>query len=110
MTTFQKDLLLTINSSHEKYISKMTDLLNEESILSNLSLHEAEQLINYIKDFNSQINILCSTVDKICNVKKQINLEEKIENELFIKMLPIMSIYRTLLHEKYKVKNINEQD
>lgn len=113
MTTFQQDLLLTINSSNDLYINKITDLLNNNSLLSDLSLTEAEKLINYIKDFNSQIHTLCNTIDKISNIKKENNLEKKIENELYLKILPIMTVYRTLLIEKYKNQsetNINDID
>tara|TARA_E500000178_G_scaffold333139_1_gene367717 strand:- start:5159 stop:5500 length:342 start_codon:yes stop_codon:yes gene_type:complete len=113
MITFQKDLLLTITNSHEQYLEKINNLLNNNSlILSDLSIDEAEKLIIYIKELNNNINILSNTINKILNIKKYNNLEKKIENELFLKIAPIITIYRSLLYEKYKVEvnNIDEQD
>ena len=76
--------------------------------MKNLSLKEADKLVNYIKEYKSQVTAICITINKIINVKKENELSEKIEKELLLKMLPIMCIYRTLLIEKYNF--IEEND
>lgn len=125
MTSFQNDLLLTIYNSHNLYEEKINDLFNDKSITQNLSLDESDKLIKYIKNYKKQINQVNNTIDNILNIKKASLLDEKIEQELLIKILPIMNVYRTLLYEKYTSysknnypnlntsnisTNINEQD
>lgn len=117
MVSFQQDILLTINKSHENYLNKVNSLINNDDLLKNLSLNEAEKLIEYIKEYNNLINSTCLIIDKINNIKNINCLNEKIEKELILKMIPIMNIYRTLLFEKYNINNklnlkpnINEQD
>ena len=112
MNTFQNDLLLTINSSHELYLNKINNLFENTSIIQDLSLDDTQKLIEHIKEYNYLINSICFTIDNINNIKNQSNIEEKIEKELILKMIPIMNIYRTLLYEKYNKSTsiIYEQD
>ena len=117
MVTFQKDFINIIKNSHEKYTNNIELLFNNEELLSNLSIDEAKNLIEYIKEYNNLINSMCLVVNKINNIKKVKNIQEKIEQELITKILPIMTLYRTLLLEKYKNEfdslnesNVNELD
>ena len=117
MVTFQEDFINVIKNSHEKYINNIQLLFDSQELLSQLSIDEAKNLIEYIKEYNNLINSMCLIVNKINNIKKVKNIEEKIEKELITKILPIMSLYRTLLLEKYKNEfdsidenNINELD
>ena len=107
MVSFQQDLLLTINNYNDKYYQAIDKLFNDEELMQNLSLEEAEKLVKYIIEYKMSINSSCEIIDKILNVKKENNINEKIERELLIKMIPIMSIYRTLLIEKYSDDNNN---
>ena len=101
MVSFQQDFLLTIYKSHEVYNDKIQKLLNNKSLTQDLSLAESEKLIKYLKIYKKQINEISTTVSNIINVKEECNMEEKIEKELLIKIMPIMNVYRTLLNEKY---------
>lgn len=101
MVTFHHDFLFTMNQSHELYTNKMNILFNEKTLTQNLSMEEAEKLIEYFKEYKSKINGVCITIDKILNLKKEITVNDKIERELMMKMIPIMNVYRTLLYEKY---------
>ena len=101
MVSFQQDFLLTIYKSHELYDDKLQKLLHNKSLTQNLSLAESEKLIKYLKLYKKQINEISTTVSKIINIKEECSIEEKIEKELFIKIMPIMNVYRTLLNEKY---------
>ena len=115
MVSFQQDFLLTINKSHETYLDKINIIFYNEDLLKDLSVDDAEKLIEYIKEYKHLINSICLVVDKINNVKNLNSINTKIENELILKMIPIMNIYRTLLVEKYnkpiqKRSIINDQD
>lgn len=126
MVTFQQDFFLTLYSSHEIYNEKINKLLNNKSLTQDLSIAESEKLIEYLKTFKKQIQNINNTIDDILNVKNQCNIDEKIERELMIKIVPIMNVYRTLLNEKYtsnynsnsnsnsnlnqRTSDINEQD
>ena len=115
MTSFQKDFLLTINNSHESYLDKINTIFYNEDLLKDLSIDDAEKLIEYIKEYKNLIYSICLVIDKINNVKNVNAIQNKIENELILKMIPIINIYRTLLVEKYNkyipTKNcINDQD
>lgn len=110
MVSFQSDLLLTINESHEKYLSKMTKLFTNDNIVNNLSIEEAEKLIEYIKEYKKLINSTCLLIDNINNIKNESKINKKIEEELMLKMIPIMNVYRTLLYEKYSVKSSFSQN
>ena len=115
MVSFQQDLLLTINKSHEIYLDKINNVFDNEDVLKHLSIDEAEKLIEYIKEYKYLINSICLVIDKINNVKNLNSIDTKIENELILKIIPIMNVYRTLLLEKYNKPNItkstiNEQD
>lgn len=101
MVSFQQDFFLTIYKSHEVYNDKIQKLLNNKSLTQDLSLTESEKLIKYLKIYKKQINEISTTVSNIINVKEECNMEEKIEKELLIKIMPIMNVYRTLLNEKY---------
>jgi hypothetical protein len=101
MVSFQQDFFLTIYKSHEVYNDKIQKLLNNKSLTQDLSLAESEKLIKYLKIYKKQINEISTTVSNIINVKEECNMEEKIEKELLIKIMPIMNVYRTLLNEKY---------
>lgn len=101
MVSFQQDFFLTIYKSHEVYNDKIQKLLNNKSLTQHLSLTESEKLIKYLKIYKKQINEISTTVSNIINVKEECNMEEKIEKELLIKIMPIMNVYRTLLNEKY---------
>lgn len=104
MVSFQQDFLLTINISHENYLNKINTIFNNEDLLKDLSLEGAEKLIEYIKEYKHLINSIGLVIDKINNVKDTNSINTKIENELILKMIPIMNIYRTLLNEKYHSK------
>jgi len=110
MVSFQQDILLTIHKYNETYSQKMEELFTNKQFHENLTLNEAEKIIQYIKEYKTQINCINLTLDKIINVKNTIKLSEKIEKELYIKMLPIITVYRTLLNEKYRVNTIEDQD
>ena len=120
MITFQKDIMLIINKSHEKYMNDISNLYKYNDILSELNLDEANKLIEYIKEYNKLIDSTCLIINKIKNIKSENDINNKIENELMMKIIPIMSVYRTLLHEKYcnqinqytshLQSTINEQD
>ena len=122
MVSFQQDFFLTLFSLHENYNEKIHKLLNNKSLTQDLSITESEKLIEHLKTFKKQIQNINNTIDDILNVKNQCSIEEKIERELMIKMLPIMNVYRALLNEKYTSKysnfnsnnnlnsDINEQD
>ena len=111
MGTFQKDFLLTLYSHHEIYMDNLQKLLSNDKFTSELSLSESEKLIQYLKLYKNQINDINNTIENILNIKNICSLEEKIEKELMIKILPIINVYRTLLNVKYKNNsNINDQD
>ena len=115
MVSFQQDFLLTINKFHENYLDKINTIFDNEELLKDLSIDDAEKLIEYIKEYKDLINSICLVIDKINNVKNLNSVNTKIENELILKMIPIMNVYRTLLFEKYnkplpKRSNINDQD
>lgn len=116
MVSFQQDFLLTINKSHEYYLNKIERLFDNENLLKDLSIDDAEKLIYYIKEYKNSINSICLIIDKINNVKNQNFINNKIENELILKMIPIINVYRTLLNEKYSIDSkkqkstINDQD
>jgi hypothetical protein len=115
MVSFQQDFLLTINNSHETYLDKINTVFDNEDLLKDLSINDAEKLIEYIKEYKHLIYSICLVVDKINNVKNLNSIHTKIENELILKMIPIMNVYRTLLVEKYSKSNpkrstINDQD
>lgn len=109
MVSFQSDVFLTINSFHENYLEKLNSLFANDNLLNGLSIESAENLVKYIKEYKNLINSAGLIIDKINNIKNAENLNEKIERELMIKIIPIMCVYRTLLTEKYS-NNINEQD
>lgn len=102
MSTFKSDFILTMNNENEKYLNKINSLFTNETFLTNLSINEAEKLIEYLKKYKHLINSLCSLIDNINNTKKTELLNDKIEAELYLKIIPIMNIYRLLLNEKYK--------
>jgi maltooligosyltrehalose synthase len=104
MLTFQKDLINIITTSHEEYIKKYNNLINNQNLTNELSIEEAQVILDHVKNFNKNINSLCKIIDNINDIKINKSIEEKIEKELFIKILPIMCIYRTLLYEKYNQK------
>jgi hypothetical protein len=101
MVSFQQDLLLTINKSHEYYLDKINSVFDNENLLLDISIDDAEKLIEYIKEYKSLINSICLVIDKINTVKETNCLNNKIENELILKIIPIINVYRTLLNEKY---------
>lgn len=112
MVTFQQDFFLTLYSSHEIYNLKINKLLNNKSLTQDLSIHESEKLIEHLKTYKKQIQKINNTIDDILNVKNQCTIDEKIERELMIKILPIMNVYRTLLNEKYtsNYSNLNNNN
>lgn len=115
MVSFQQDFLLTINKFHEEYLDKIDTIFHNEDLLKDLSINDAEKLIEYIKEYKNLINSICLVVDKINDVKNFNSINTKIENELILKMIPIMNVYRTLLIEKYNnpiyhKSTINDQD
>ena len=115
MVSFQQDFLLTINKSHETYLDKINTVFDNEDLLKDLSINDAEKLIEYIKEYKHLINSICLVIDKINDIKNLNSIQTKIENELILKMIPIMNVYRTLLIEKYnkplpKKSIINDQD
>lgn len=105
MVSFQQDFILTINKYHETYLDKINTVFENEDLLKELSIDDAEKLIEYIKEFKHLINSICLTIDKIHNVKNLNSINSKIESDLILKMIPIMNVYRTLLFEKYNNNN-----
>lgn len=119
MVSFHSDVFLTINSFHENYLGKINSLFRNDHLLNELSIESAENLVKYIKEYKNLINSAGLIIDKINNIKNAEDLNEKIERELMVKMVPIMCVYRTLLTEKYSnnlstgmtgTTNINDQD
>jgi hypothetical protein len=112
MVSFQQDFLLTIYKNHKIYKEKINNLFQSESLTQNLSVLESEKLIEHLKIYKKQMNDINNTIDNMLNIKRDISLEEKIEAELMIKILPIMSVYRTLLNEKYtsNYENVNNRN
>lgn len=111
MVTFQQDFLNIIKHSNNIYLDKIEKLLSNNDILDDLTLEDAENLIEYIKEYNNKINSVIFVIDKINNIKKIKTVQDKIDNELFEKILPIITVYRTLLCEKYRNElNINNVD
>lgn len=106
MSTFKSDFIQIINNENEKYLNKINSLLTNETFLLDLSINEAEKLIEYLKQYKHLINSLCSLIDNMDNTKKTELLNDKIEAELYLKIIPIMNIYRLLLNEKYKKDNV----
>lgn len=104
MVSFQQDFLLTLNKYHEQYNTKMDILFNNEQLIKDVTMEDAEKLVEYTKEYKCLINSMCLLVDKINNIKNINEINNKIENELILKMMPIMNIYRTLLYEKYSDK------
>jgi len=109
MVSFQQDLLLTLNKNHENYLSKYNSLIDNNHLLLELNIEEAGKIIEYVKKFKKTISSMNSIIDDIQNIKQMNDLNTKIENELLIKMMPLMFVYRTLLNEKYKT-DITEND
>ena len=115
MVSFQQDFLLTIYQFHGNYLNKINDIFDNDDLLKNLSINDAEKLIEYVKEYKHLIYSICLVIDKINNVKNYNSINTKIENELMLKIIPIMNVYRLLLFEKYnksnlKTSNINDQD
>lgn len=106
MSTFKSDFILTMDNENKKYLNKINLLFEDESFLTDISINEAGKLIEYLRTYKHLINSLCSLIDNINNIKKTELLNDKIEAELYLKIFPIMNIYRLLLNEKYK----NEYD
>lgn len=109
MVTFQEDFITIIKNNHDKYIDSIQKVFDNNQLMFNLSIDEAKNIIEYIKEYNNLISSICLVIDKINNIKKVKNIQDKIDKELMIKILPIMTVYRTLLFEKYK-NEINEID
>lgn len=111
MGSFQQDFFIILNNYHEEYISKINKVFENDKIINDLTVDTAEKLIEYIKKFKSLINSTCLLLDKINNIKNEDTINEKIDNELLNKMLPIMNVYKMLLYEKYKEsQNISIND
>lgn len=110
MVSFQKDIILTLENIYNKYDTTFKDfLINHDSLLNELTIDEASKLITYVKNFEEQTEILHNIIQKIKNIKNETSIENKIENELLMKITPIMTIYRQLLYQKYNYnkRNIN---
>ena len=105
MVTFQGDFLLTINNNNDIYQEKINELFTKKDITSELTITEAEKMIEYLKEFKKLNKDMCQTIDKMMDLKKNTDINNKIEKELMLKILPIMNVYRTLLYEKYNTKN-----
>jgi hypothetical protein len=110
MVSFQQDFLLIINKHHETYLEKINTIFNNENLIKDLSIDDAEKLIEYIKEYKNLINSICLVIDNINNIKNINNINNKIENELILKMLPIMNLYRILLNEKYNKSSIIQEN
>jgi len=110
MVSFQKDIILTLENIYNKYDTTFKNfLINHDSLLNELTIDEASKLITYVKNFEEQTEILQNIIQKIKNIKNETSIENKIENELLMKITPIMTIYRQLLYQKYNYnrRNIN---
>jgi len=110
--TFQDDLFLLINQIHEDYNKLFNNFMKESDynvsfteqhnkFFCELNLEEAELLIKYIKEYKIILKLASEKLTQIKNMKNKLKLEDKIENELNLKILPIANIYRILLQEKY---------
>ena len=128
--TFQDDLFLLITQIHEDYNGLFNNFIKESNynvssaeqhnkFFCELNLEEAELLIKYIKEYKIILKLASEKLTQIKNIKNKLKLEDKIENELNLKMLPIANIYRILLQEKYNSERrtptiehslINDQD
>ena len=102
MVSFQDDLLITIKNTHNKYTNNIQLLFENSDLTKDLSLDDAENIIEYIKEYNNLINSICLTINKINNIKKNKTINDKIDEELMIKIMPIINVYKILLLEKYK--------
>ena len=111
--TFQDDLFLLINQINKYYNKLFNNFMKESNynvslveehnkFFCGLNLEEAELLIKYIKEYKIILKLANEKLTQIKNIKNKFRFEEKIENELNLKMLPIANIYRILLQEKYK--------
>lgn len=98
--TFQEDLLNIILNFKNK-LNLSFDNINMNN-LNNLTLKEAESLINHIKNLDENTTNIININNNIKNIKLDLELEDKIEEELNRKLAPIYLLYRTLLYEKYK--------
>lgn len=98
--TFQEDAFEIIRSKIDKINDNLKNV--DLSILNNLNINEAENLIKLIKKLDNQSNNIIITINNIKNIKINNYKNELIEKELNMKITPIMLIYKTLLIEKYK--------
>ena len=98
--TFQEDLVNIIQSYKNKLNQSFDNITTDN--LNNLSLKEAECLINYIKNLDENTTNIININNNIKNIKLNLELEDRIEEELNQKLAPIYLLYRTLLYEKYK--------
>jgi hypothetical protein len=101
MVSFQQDLLLTFDKYNDLYISKYNELITNDNITNSLNIEEATKMIEYIKEYKNLINSINLLFDKILSIKNETDINNKIERELTLKMLPITTVYRELLRQKY---------
>lgn len=101
--TFQQDAYELIKSKIDKISNKFQEL--DITILDNLKINEAEELINLIKKLENDSENIIKNLNNIQNLKINNNKNILIENELNMKIAPIIMVYRTLLYEKYKNEN-----
>lgn len=106
MVSFQQDLLITLNNYNKQYNEKFDEVFTNDELMSDLNFDEVEKLIEYIKEYRKLIDSICLVLSKINNIKKDIKVQNRLEDELMVKMIPLMNIYRTLLLEKYRSKEI----
>ena len=99
--SFQKDFLISLHKSHDLYNQKFLQLYNDKSITNNLSINESEKMIHYLKEYKKKIHDINNIIDNIIDIKRVCSLNEKIDKELILKIIPIMHVYRALLYEKY---------
>ena len=103
--TFQEDAHSLIKFKINKINNKLEEL--DLNIFENLSIIEAEDLIELIKQLEKECSNVVDTLNNIQNLKINTMKNKLIEQELNLKITPIMILYRTLLVEKYKDYNFS---
>ena len=103
--SFQQDYIELLDKYNNNYINNFEKF--KSNILNELTLNQIKLLINYLDQYSLKISEL-NTILKNMNNLFTYNTQEIIENELIIKMIPIMIFYKKLLEKKYS--NIDSLD
>jgi len=103
--SFQQDYIELLDKYNNNYINNFEKC--KSNILNELTLNQIKLLLNYLDQYSLKISELNVTLKNINNLFTY-NTQEIIENELMIKMIPIMIFYKKLLEKKYS--NIDSLD